>query len=205
MSLNSGEIIVTDDIEARVEELREELRNERVVSFVREKFLIEDAKAVIAEAYISEERRKYILIAAREYNVYSQNALLKILEEPPKNILFILVSPSKSALLPTIRSRLPVRKEGGERELPSLAIDLIRLDLKSIFEFVSEYKNSSKNEIKELIEAIYMQALGDGIHLKEREIENFDTAYRLVELNGRGVSVLLLILMGLLHENQTDQ
>ena len=201
MSLRRSEIIITDDVEARAEELREELSGSRVVMFVREKFLIEDAKAVIAEAYISEEHEKYLIIAAREYNVYSQNSLLKILEEPPRNIIFILISPSKSALLPTIRSRLPVHKEHASTSLPQLSIDLQRLDLQTLFEFVSEHKNSTRNELKELIEALYLQALRQGVRLKEREIENFDMAYRLVELNARGSSVLLLILMGLLHEN----
>ena len=201
MSLRRSEIIITDDIEARAEELREELSGSRVVMFVREKFLIEDAKAVIAEAYISEEHEKYLIIAAREYNVYSQNSLLKILEEPPRNIIFILISPSKSALLPTIRSRLPVHKEHASTSLPQLSIDLQRLDLQTLFEFVSEHKNSTRNELKELIEALYLKALRQGVRLKEREIENFDMAYRLVELNARGSSVLLLILMGLLHEN----
>ena len=201
MSPRRSEIIITSDVEARAEELKEELSGSRVVLFVREKFLIEDAKAVIAEAYISEEREKYLIIAAREYNVYSQNALLKILEEPPRNIVFIMISPSKSALLPTIRSRLPVSKESVSASLPELAIDLRRLDLQSVFEFVTQHKNSSRNELKALIEALYIQALKEGIKLKEREIENFDMAYRLVELNARGSSVLLLILMGLLHEN----
>ena len=201
MSQYRDEIIITDDVEARAEELKEELSANRVVLFVREKFLIEDAKAVIAEAYISEEREKYIIIAAREYNIYSQNSLLKILEEPPRNIVFILISPSKSALLPTIRSRLPVKKEHTSTSLPDLSIDLARLDLQSVFEFVSKHKNSTRNELKELIEALYLQALRQGLRLKEREIENFDMAYRLIELNARGSSVLLLILMGMLHEN----
>ena len=202
MSPRKSEIIITDDVEACAEELKEELSaNNRVVLFVKEKFLIEDAKAVIAEAYISEDREKYIIIAAREYNIYSQNALLKVLEEPPRNIVFFLISPSKSALLPTIRSRLPVRKERLQSSLPALSIDLAKLDLQAVFEFVSEHKNSSRNELKELIEALYIQALRQGVQLKEREIENFDMAYRLLELNARGSSVLLLILMGLLHEN----
>ena len=200
MSPHRSEIIITDDVEAHAEELKEELSGSRVVMFVREKFLIEDAKAVIAEAYISEEHEKYLIIAAREYNVYSQNSLLKILEEPPRNIIFILISPSKSALLPTIRSRLPVRKEQTSASLPELSIDLKRLDLQSVFEFISKHKNSTRNELKELIEALYLQALRQGVRLKEREIENFDMAYRLVELNARGSSVLLLILMGMLHE-----
>ena len=142
-----------------------------------------------------------MIIAAREFNIYSQNALLKILEEPPRNIIFILISPSKSILLPTIRSRLPLRKETQRGMLPQLNIDLHRLDLQTIFNFVSAHKNSSRSEIKELIEALYLSVLEQGVELKEREIENFNMAYRLVELNAKGSSVLLLILLGILHEN----
>ena len=72
MSAPRSEIIVTDDIEARAEELKEELGTSRVVTFIREKFLIEDAKAVIAEAYISEEREKYLIIAARVQHIFSE-------------------------------------------------------------------------------------------------------------------------------------
>lgn len=201
MSAPRSRIIVTEDVEARAEELKEELHASRVVPFFKEKFLVEDAKAVIAEAYISEEHEKYILIAAREYNAVSQNTLLKILEEPPKNIIFILVTPSKSALLPTIRSRLPVEMESKGTTPPVLDIDLARLDLQSVFTFVSEHKNSTRSELKELVEALYLTALKQGVRLKEREIENFDMAYRLLELNARGSSVLLLLLMGMLHEN----
>ena len=35
----------------------------------------------------------------------SQNAFLKVLEEPPENVLFVLTASNASALLPTVRSR----------------------------------------------------------------------------------------------------
>jgi DNA polymerase-3 subunit delta' len=38
-------------------------------------------------------------------NLSAQNALLKTLEEPPKNSLVILIAPSVGELLPTLRSR----------------------------------------------------------------------------------------------------
>ena len=38
-------------------------------------------------------------------NQNAQNALLKILEEPPKYVVFILTTNSKSALLSTVLSR----------------------------------------------------------------------------------------------------
>ncbi|ADZ70706.1 DNA polymerase III subunit delta' [Polymorphum gilvum] len=46
-----------------------------------------------------------IVDSADEMNVSSANALLKILEEPPANSLFLLLSHTPGRLLPTIRSR----------------------------------------------------------------------------------------------------
>ena len=38
-------------------------------------------------------------------NAQAQNALLKVLEEPPGSVIFILIAESKAALLETVRSR----------------------------------------------------------------------------------------------------
>lgn len=45
---------------------------------------------------------------AEALNLYAQNALLKILEEPPEQAILILVTRSAGALIPTIRSRARV-------------------------------------------------------------------------------------------------
>ncbi|MFN0115871.1 MAG: DNA polymerase III subunit delta' [Paracoccaceae bacterium] len=50
-------------------------------------------------------RRAVILDAADEMNAAAANALLKFLEEPPKDVTFLIVSHRPSSLLPTIRSR----------------------------------------------------------------------------------------------------
>ena len=49
--------------------------------------------------------RIVIVDGAEEMNRYAANALLKILEEPPRQALLLLVSHSPGRLLPTIRSR----------------------------------------------------------------------------------------------------
>ncbi|MCF3972410.1 DNA polymerase III subunit delta' [Paracoccus sp. EGI L200073] len=50
-------------------------------------------------------RRIVIIDAADEMNIPASNALLKILEEPPKDGLILLVAHQPARLLPTIRSR----------------------------------------------------------------------------------------------------
>ncbi|PVA06520.1 DNA polymerase III subunit delta' [Thalassorhabdomicrobium marinisediminis] len=50
-------------------------------------------------------RRVVIIDAADEMNPSVANSILKVLEEPPRNTYFLLVSHQPSRLLPTIRSR----------------------------------------------------------------------------------------------------
>lgn len=50
----------------------------------------------------------YVLFDAQTMSTQAQNALLKVLEEPPAQTFFLLTCPSASALLPTIRSRTQV-------------------------------------------------------------------------------------------------
>ncbi len=62
--------------------------------------------------------RVFIIDMAHTMTTEAQNALLKILEEPPKGVFFILLSQNASALLATVRSRAPVLRlqtfENGE-------------------------------------------------------------------------------------------
>ncbi len=61
-----------------------------------------------ADAFVrahSAAHRVFIIKDAYRMNAQAQNALLKVLEEPPKNVVFILLVPSKTMLLDTIISR----------------------------------------------------------------------------------------------------
>jgi DNA polymerase-3 subunit delta' len=50
-------------------------------------------------------KRVYLIAEAEALNDASVSALLKVLEEPPPHVLFLLVAPNAEAVLPTIRSR----------------------------------------------------------------------------------------------------
>ena len=69
------------------------------VAIIRE--LREQASVVPNEA-----AHKVVVIADADcMNVQAQNALLKILEEPPQYMLFVLTAKSRTAFLPTVQSR----------------------------------------------------------------------------------------------------
>lgn len=56
----------------------------------------------------------YILEDSQNMNDSSENALLKILEEPPRGVYFILTCTSRAAMLPTVLSRAAVVSLVGE-------------------------------------------------------------------------------------------
>ncbi len=69
---------------------------------------VEDVRGLIGESRMTRGRagfRIVIVDSIDDCNPSSANALLKILEEPPAETLFILVSHRPGGLLPTIRSR----------------------------------------------------------------------------------------------------
>ncbi len=201
--LPRSHICITDVPEQYAAEIAQQASGHRVVNFLRDDFLIEDARAVVAEAYISEEREKFLILGAKSFNTVSQNALLKILEEPPRNIVFILIAPSKSLFLPTIRSRLPMRKNLQNPLREPLDISLRHFDLGTLFAFVKAHERLKKHELHTLIEAIYHQAAHvDGLLLTQEQLEAFDLAYRLAELNGRTQSLLVMLLMRFLPEGR---
>lgn len=71
-------------------------------------FHVDTVRNIINDAYVQPNEadyKIYILANAHCMNQNAQNALLKILEEPPKYVVFILTTNSKSALLSTVLSR----------------------------------------------------------------------------------------------------
>lgn len=66
---------------------------------------IRDLQAAMAVTGHHSARRVAIVDPAEAMNVFTANALLKLLEEPPEGCSFLLVSSSPRRLLPTLRSR----------------------------------------------------------------------------------------------------
>lgn len=196
-----GGILITDRIEERSKEIEESLLPLRCVTFLRDDFKIEDAKEVISEAYKSSENTKTLILGAKSFTVPAQNALLKILEEPPRNIVFILIAPNKSTFLPTVRSRLSLSVESTKRHYQPLSLELGKLDLAGMFAFVKEHERLKKHEAKELIEQLSHQAVHvESLALTSVQLEGFEKALRLLELNARFQSVLVMVLMNFLKE-----
>lgn len=192
-----SKIIISDDFEA----VRNQMLSEFGVNSLRfipknptNEFLIEDAKAVEKESYIAEANEKIIILMANSFRNEAQNFLLKLLEEPPHNIKFLLVAPSKNLLLPTIKSRLLCEKHKTQKQKKDVKLDLKKLDLKALFDFVRTNENLDKNELMDTIAALAEQS----IRLKDfnaKELEFFYEMYELARLNSKSGMLLASLLL----------
>lgn len=74
-------------------------------------FTVDAVREIRDDAFVvpnESDRKIYILKNAHNMNEQAQNAILKILEEPPAYVYFIIVTTSKSTMLETVLSRVQV-------------------------------------------------------------------------------------------------
>lgn len=132
----------------------------------RDKVKVDEVRGVRELAYLAPndgERRVIVLESAENFNASSLNALLKILEEPPAGVIFLLTASAAGAVLPTVRSRACVLVPSDAAVTP---------DLKELFPKATE---SALAHMKEFL-ARYEQV--DPSALDPEELERaFSLAY----------------------------
>jgi len=196
-----SQVLVSHDLERTVSMLEALVTSERLVKiFEGEKsFSVEDAKLAIEKAYMASEETTVIILAAKHFSPVVQNKLLKVIEEPPPKKEFILITPSKAAILPTIRSRLPVKVLSGEPEEVHLGLDVSQLTLGSVYAFVQEHKRTDAKRMKQSVERISKAAMqSKKFDLDEKTLALFSDAYMALDVGSPPQFVLTAMLLKLL-------
>ena len=181
--INHSSILIVNDIEATVNELvsKYPLHSTRIIkNEEKEEFLTAQAVQAIKEAYIASNETKYIFLCGSTFRKEAQNSLLKVLEEPPRNVVFIIITNSKTSLLPTIYSRLPYKY------------------LKT--SVLKENQKISKNEAKQIVESILLKVNSQKIKLSAKELDFFSKSIKLLELNSRPINILTTLLLSLANQ-----
>jgi len=192
---NNGYILVTDFNEDVKDRIERDLRGYTTVWFNFESLLLENIEKIFEETYLTEEFQKYIIIETKKLSSVTQNSLLKIFEEPPKNIVFILIVPSKSIVLPTIRSRLPIKTFDNRKEI-EVRIDipkLSELNLNLLDSFLKSGKKLKAMESKVIVEKILKKNI-DYPFISE-DFNRFSTASQLLNLHSNPSRVFLMLLL----------
>lgn len=114
---------------------------------------VRDLKAELALSLHAKEGRDVVFLQADKIFPVAQQALLKILEEPPKRVKFWLVTEQPTALLDTILSRSLIFElpTVGQRSLEKEAIDLsvfVDHDLARPLSLIQSFSNTGDGRAK---------------------------------------------------------
>jgi len=204
ININLSQILIVSSINNILDSLMQILpkHNTRVVRNEltdKDEFLLAQANATIKESYIATSDKKYIILCGSTFRKEAQNSLLKVLEEPPKNIIFIIVTTSKSTLLPTILSRMPHKFLKEKKQIDEISLNLKNIDLKDTYNFLKENQKISKTEAKALIESMIYKINTQKIKLTIKELDSFSVAIKLIELNSKPINILTTLLLTLIH------
>lgn len=134
---------------------------------LRREFAVDTMRDMIADAWIrpnEADRKVYIVRDAQTLSIGSQNAILKLLEEPPGSACFLLCTSNASVLLDTVRSRcveLSGHQESGEQfdtDTLRRAEDYLRVaaseDMPELLRMLSEWEKLETADVRSLVRAI---------------------------------------------------
>ncbi len=205
LEIKSSHILIVNSLDETISELLKNLplHNTRVIrNEEKDDFLLAQAKEALKEAYISSNSVKYIILCGQTFRNEAQNSLLKILEEPPFNVVFIIITTSKASILPTILSRMPHKYLKTSVIQVKSQLDLLNLDLKEVYNFLKDNQKIPKNEAKSIIEGILFKANSQKIKFNQKELELFSKSIKLLELNSRPINILSTLLLSLLQRKR---
>ena len=200
MTLTS-QVIISSDFDDTIALLETQKTSERIVKIREDEkaFSVTDAKEVIAKAYMASEETTVIILTAKVFSPVVQNKLLKVIEEPPKNKEFILITNSKSTILDTIRSRLPINVLSQKKEEEDLGLSLEQLSLSSVYTFIQEHKRTNAKEMSVIVERISTEAMGSGSYdLDDNTLSLFSDCFVALDMGSPPQFVLNALLLKLL-------
>ena len=199
-----SQIIISENYLEVVDKLKEVApKDSRFELFIKEdsNFLVSDANEVIAKAYLASKEKIFLCLGTKVFSDIVQNRLLKIIEEPPKNKEFILITPLKSALLPTIKSRLPLINMQKLKEEVEINLDINNLNLETLYKFVQENKRLKPQEAITILEHIIKEAIkSNRYNLDERALNLFSDAREALTLGAPTDFILTATLLKLLSK-----
>lgn len=199
MKLES-QVIISDDRDKTIVALENLVVDETIVKIIQEdNFLVDDVKEAISKAYMTSENRTIIILSAKSFSDIVQNRLLKVLEEPPKNKEFILITQNKSTILETIRSRLAIYTYRYDKEKIDIELDIEMLSLALVYMFVQKHKRTSNKEAQVLVQEISKKAISsERFDIDHRTLEIFSKAFIALDLGSPTPFVLSTLLIRLL-------
>jgi DNA polymerase-3 subunit delta' len=202
----SSQVVISSDYEKVIESIKSIAPKDASFElFIKdgESFKVEDANEVISKAYLASNNTIFLILYSDNFSDVVQNRLLKIIEEPPKNKEFILITPSKSTLLATIKSRLPIVNLATNQDDFVLELDFNNLDLNSVYNFIQKHKRLKPKEATPYLEHIVTNAIkSKKFNLDSSTFDTFKDARLALDMGSPADFVLTVVLLKLLARKE---
>lgn len=173
-------------------------------------FTVDAVREIRSDAFIvpnESDKKIYILKNGQNMNEQAQNAILKILEEPPSYVFFIIVTTSKSTMLETVLSRVSSYSlSGGENEasdkereaLRSFVSALLHVDELKLMEATAVFQKDSRFAREVL--ALLTEVFRDALVTKSGFTRNFRFTEEVNKVSSNLTSKAILQLVGVCDE-----
>lgn len=169
-------VVFSDDSAGVIERFLQKYPVADMETWQLEKMGIDEARALISTAFSEPKTgdKRLLIITCRNTTVEAEQALLKILEEPPKTTVFLFVVPAGFRFLPTLNSRffnVTAELTEGSQELPveTLEVFLAQTYAKRLTEIAKRLKDEDIDWVRNLKrELLVVVKKGEGFGLKLR-------------------------------------
>jgi len=150
------------------------------------KFGVEESTNLVQQALKKSfnNGKKIFFIHVKQISREAQNALLKILEEPPFGTYFLIYSPSSYGIIETVKSRLTVIESGREEISGIASQNFFKMNLLQKIDFFAGLKE--RGEAKDFLLNLISRAPKENIKKLEQGINLIDEN---LPLNLIGLSV----------------
>lgn len=113
MEKHHAHLIFADSLDVSTLPVLYRTQSADVLHMSNDRFTIDDARELsrLAQQKPFEADLRTVVICTKDIAVEAQNALLKLLEEPPAHTQFYIVIKRTALLLPTLRSRLSTEED----------------------------------------------------------------------------------------------
>ncbi len=160
----------------------------KTLSCESKNYSVDTIRELRKEAFLTpfmSDGRVFIIEQAEKISAAGQNALLKILEEPPRGVHFILVTENSSALLETVVSRAVIITADGDdsmdEEMRSLCMEIFKLSRQKnkirLLKIFMGY--GSRVQFSELLDSLKTAALGELKNKYNGGVTDFTLGYYL--------------------------
>lgn len=181
-----------------------------IISPLKDKksIVVEQIRELLKDAYkkpFENEKKVYIVAYGDEMNEQAQNAFLKLLEEPPEYVVFVILAENTESLLLTVRSRCEKIKFSpvSEGKIKSF-LEKNYANIKNA-DFLAKYSGGNIERAKKLAKEEWFMPLRQGAFellpkvLSGSILESYDIA-EFTELNKDDAETVLTLWLDFLRD-----